>query len=84
MHQAVLLAGLSGFAAASPAPQAVDFASVNAVPSPSLTGPSPFATSNEVNINSALVAAEGSAAVISVASASASLSQATNQKRNWV
>ncbi|KUJ19494.1 uncharacterized protein LY89DRAFT_546028, partial [Mollisia scopiformis] len=80
---AVFLAGFAALTVASPASQVIDFASVNAAPSPSLTGPPPFATINEVSINIASVAAEGSAAVTGVASASATASQAVNAKRVW-
>ncbi|TVY85008.1 hypothetical protein LSUE1_G003435 [Lachnellula suecica] len=87
MRQAVLLAGIAAIAAASPAPspvsQGIDFAAINAAPSPSVTGPPISASTQSVVYNTASVVAEGSAAVTGVASASATASQAAHSKRTW-
>ncbi|ESZ89475.1 hypothetical protein SBOR_10140 [Sclerotinia borealis F-4128] len=83
-HHALLVAGFAALAAANPAPQNVDFASVNAAPSPTLTGPAPNATKESVIINNAAASASGSAKVTGIATASATASQ--NAKRhlsNW-
>ncbi|TVY21061.1 hypothetical protein LARI1_G001243 [Lachnellula arida] len=82
MYQTVLFAGFVALAAASPAAQGIDFASINAAPSPSMTGPPVSANSESFNYDTASANAAGSAAVTGIASASASGSQAVNSKRN--
>jgi hypothetical protein len=82
MHQAVL-AGFAAIAAASPAAQGIDFAAINAAPSPSLAGPPVTANKQSFDYNTASVNAEGSAAATGVASASAIASQVSNSKRNF-
>ena len=83
MRQAFLLAGFAALAAGSPAAQPINFASVDAAPSPSLTGPAPEVNTQDIPYNSASVFAEGSAAATGVASASATASQTGNSKRGW-
>ncbi len=84
MYQAIIFAGLAGLVAASPTAQAVDFAVVNAAPSPSLTGPALTANTQYVTYNSASVSSEGAAAATGVASASATVSQSGNAKRGLI
>jgi sugar/nucleoside kinase (ribokinase family) len=58
MRQAFLLAGLAALAAGSPAAQAINFASVDAAPSLSLTGPAPGVNTQDIPYNSASVSAK--------------------------
>ncbi|KAK6582301.1 hypothetical protein PZA11_004709 [Diplocarpon coronariae] len=81
MRSVALLAGFVAVAAASPVAQAIDFSSVNAAPSPSLTGPPRGVNSQNIPLNTASVGTRGSAAVTGVASASATVSQAPNARR---
>lgn len=83
MHR-VLFITFAAFAAASPAGQGIDFAAINAAPSPSLTGPPVTANTQTVSYNTASINAQGSAAATGIASASAIASQAphSNSKRN--
>jgi len=83
MHQAVILAGFAAIAAASPAGKGIDFAAINAAPSPSLTGPPVGANTQSFEYNTASVNAKGSAAATGVASAQATASQAPNMKRTF-
>ncbi|KAF4638044.1 hypothetical protein G7Y89_g22 [Cudoniella acicularis] len=80
MHKVVLLAGFAAIVAASPAAQAIGFATVNAAPSPTLTDPALGVNSQDVAYNTASVAASGSAAVAGVATASAETSQYANKR----
>lgn len=59
MHHAALLVGFAALGACSPAAQAIDFASVNSAPSPSLTGPAVGAATQYVTYNSAAVSSNG-------------------------
>ncbi|KAH6668722.1 hypothetical protein B0J14DRAFT_674191 [Halenospora varia] len=63
--------------------QAIDFAAINAAPSPTLTRPPIASNSQVIPYNTASAAASGSVAVTAVASASATASQAANSKR-WL
>ncbi|KAJ8068035.1 hypothetical protein OCU04_003612 [Sclerotinia nivalis] len=81
-HHALLIAGLAALATANPAPQNIDFAAVNAAPSPALTGPAPTATQEVVVINPASASASGAAKATGLATAQATVSQ--NNKRGWV
>ncbi|KAL2064319.1 hypothetical protein VTL71DRAFT_4813 [Oculimacula yallundae] len=84
MRQATLLLSMAAFVAAAPASQGIDFASVNAAPSPATTGPAASQSTHDVPYNSASVNAQGSAAATGVASASATASQVANSKRSFV
>lgn len=84
MHQqAFLLAAFAALAVANPAPQNIDFAAINAAPSPSATGPSVAATKEAVIINDAAASASGSAKATSVATASATASQNAKRHSGW-
>lgn len=68
MRQAVLLTSMDAFAAAAPTSQGIDFASVDAAPSPATTGPPASDNTQDVLYNTASVNAQGSAPATGVAS----------------
>lgn len=71
MWYSILLAGTFVLVAASPAPQPFDFASVDAAPSPSFTGP-PFGVASQTGVyNQPAAFSSASAAAMSVAIPSA-------------
>ncbi|KAM0150301.1 hypothetical protein ACHAQE_008568 [Botrytis cinerea] len=82
MHSsALLLAGFAALAAAKPAAQNIDFAAINAIALPTVTGPAPTATKESVVIDNAAASASGSAKATGLATASATSSQ--NVKRTF-
>ncbi|KAF7888837.1 hypothetical protein EAF00_009137 [Botryotinia globosa] len=82
MHSSsLLIAGFAALAAAKPAAQGIDFASVNAVALPTITGPHPTATKESIVIDNAAASASGSAKATGLATASATAYQ--NVKRTY-
>ncbi|QSZ29458.1 hypothetical protein DSL72_003972 [Monilinia vaccinii-corymbosi] len=80
-HQALLIAGFAAFAIATPAPQNIDFAAINAAAPVAMTGPAPNATQEAVTINPASASVEGAAKATAVAVAAATAAQ--KAKRGW-
>jgi hypothetical protein len=81
MRQAFLPSAFAALTTSFPAAQAINFASVDAAPSPSLAGPPAGVNTKDVPYDSVSVSAKGSAAATGVASASTTASQISNSKR---
>jgi hypothetical protein len=86
-HSIAFAAGLASIVAAAPAAlQGLDFASIDAVPMPTVTGPPATATSDIVTIDPTSVSSSGAAAATGVTSAAATTSLPAKNKRDphWI